>query len=558
MINEEFRAPQHELNVISSLLQDRRVAYDQLVDWRRREPQYWLLQDHFKTSWLGEIYGALLAGGLNDIEQRLQAYPNADPAQVIADAVTARLAEQYQAMAATGVPGAQEKLRNADHWANVHRIIRQLAKPTWPATTSHTRHEAYVVVRSAQHASTTQGVPFELTRGRPYDDEARLKELAVIGAILNDPRRIEQFLYTPSSPDASPYWLQPQDFGDPATAEIWDALVTGPDPAIALPAATDPRLTPEQRAQAMIEHIYYQLSYNDYHRAAADPEAQARLHNHTNQAIAAYLAQASRPDFSPNPDNASLYAVHSILEPSIPAAVANLAGEVRRDGLADASLYQVAMQLSTHEHALDQLQERLDAAPRTLAGDSMQDQTEPPEPGADDGPSYAARDIERRVLISLMQRPAQLREGGWVQSLGEQDFTQHEHAYLFKAIQSLPEHAAQDPWILANQAVRLARYEGAPALNLDEVNSIAHAARTIRVAPAEQEAGHLAIMTVRRVARDASTVIEASAQQTRIDPRQLIKKSRMQVHQATQEAWRHHEQSVPDPSRYATHRAGVG
>ncbi|MFE7649900.1 hypothetical protein [Streptomyces phaeoluteigriseus] len=180
---------------------------------------------------------------------------------------------------------------------------------------------AYVTARAAQHPSTTDNVPFELARARGYDNDARHRELAVIGAILNDPARARQFRYAPQSPDASPYWLQPADFGDPATAEIWDALVTGPDPAIALPAASDFRLPAQQRAAAMIQHITTRLAYNDHHRSTGDPAAQARLDANVSQQIAAYLAKASAPDFSPNPDNAAQYAVTFILEPSIPAAV---------------------------------------------------------------------------------------------------------------------------------------------------------------------------------------------------------------------------------------------
>ncbi|MFE0779089.1 DnaB-like helicase N-terminal domain-containing protein [Streptomyces sp. NPDC058861] len=554
MNNERYGVPQHELNVISSMLRDRAVAARQLVNWNSSPPQYWLLPKHFQTPWAGEIYETLINGGLDAIDQRLQAYPNADTAHVTADAVTRQLYTKYQQMAAAGIPHARETLASSDYWAGMHSALRDLASTTWPANTSGARHDAYVAVRSSQHPSTTEGVPFTLARGRTDDAAAREKEVAVIGAILSDPSRAAKFRYQPSSPDASPYWLQPQDFGDPATAEIWDALVTGPDPAIALPAATDPNLTAEQRAQAMIEHIYQRLSYNDYHRSTADPQAQSRLQNNTNQAIAQYLARATRADFCPNQDHADQYALRFILEPSIPATVQELAGEVRRTGLSDAPLGQIAMELSTRQHTLDQLKERLDAAPDPAEAID----TATPEPVAtaepDSGPSYISRDSERRVLISLMQDPNQLRAGGLTSALEPQDFTQTEHTYLFKALQNLHPDEAMDPWVLANQAQRLARQEGAE-LSHSEVQNIGYAARTLRVPPAEQTADHLVTMTVRRTARDASTAMETAAHNPSTRPRQLINQAHAQLQQATHEALRHHEQSVPNPSRYAGHQA---
>ncbi|MFI5864594.1 hypothetical protein [Streptomyces sp. NPDC051546] len=554
MNNDQYAAPQHELNVISSLIRDRSTV-DQLVDWNRPDPQYWLTPNHFQTAWLQDAYHALLSGGLGDIEQRLQVYPNADPATVTADAVMARMRMPYQERAAVGDASAQAALDNSAYWAGVHNAVLQMAQPTWPANVQHARHDAYVTVRAAQHPSTVTDVPFELSRARGNDNDTLIKELAVIGAVLNDPARAQQFRYAPSSPDASPYWLQPQDFADPSTAEIWDALVTGPDPAIALPAATDPTLTPQQRAAAMIQHITLRLDYNDYHRSTGDQGAKDRRATNANQAIAAYLARASAPDFSPNPDNAAQYAVSFVLEPSIPAAVEDLAGRVRDYGLADTSLGKVALNLSTNEHALDQLAERLDAAPRTLAGYAQpQAPASAPEP-SEGQPSYTSRPTERRVLISLMQDPSQLYNGP-TRSLAAQDFTQPEHAYLFKAIQSLPPDAAQDPWLLANQANQLARYDGAPALDFQELNQIGYAARTLKVPPADQAAGHLVTMTVRRTARDASTAVQSAARQTQ-DPRALIDQSRQQFQQATHEALRYHEQSVPEPTHYNTHQANV-
>ncbi|MGC5264090.1 hypothetical protein ACPXCO_24030 [Streptomyces cyaneofuscatus] len=555
MNNDQYRAPQNELNVLSSLLRDS-SAVNQLVDWNRPDPQYWLRPDHFKSEWVGAAYTALLSGGLSDIEQRLRAFPHADPATVTADAVMARMAVPYQQRAAVGDPSAEAALNDSAYWAAVHNAVREMAQPSWPANAQHTRHDAYVTVRAAQHPSTVENVPFELSRGRGNDSDALMKELAVIGAVLNNPDRAQQFWYTPSSPDASPYWLQPQDFGDPSTAEIWDALVTGPDPAIALPAARDPQLTPEQRAAAMIQHITTRLVYNDYHRSTGDPAAKARLDADANQIIATYLARASAPDYSPNPDNAAEYAVTFILEPSIPAAIEDLAGRVRDYGLSDASLGRVALELSTNEYALDQLAERLDAAPRTLAGYSTPNQAAEPAPEQSEGPSYTSRPIERRVLISLMQNPGQLNRDGPTRSLAEQDFTQPEHRYLFKAIQSLSSHAAQDPWLLTSQAHQLARYDGAPPLNFEELSSIDYAARTLRVPDADQGAGHLVTMTVRRTARDASTAVQAAAQET-LDPRALIDQSRQQFQQATREALRYHEQSVPEPTPYGTQQANV-
>ncbi|WP_331732861.1 hypothetical protein OG613_48800 (plasmid) [Streptomyces sp. NBC_00015] len=562
MNNEQYGAPQHELNILSSLLRDSSTA-NQLFDWNRSEPQYWLRPNHFQANWLGDAYEALLSGGLNDIEQRLQTYPGADRAQVTADATTARMMTLYQQRAAAGDPTAQwavdqAYLTNSQFWANLHGAIRHMAQPTWPANPEDARHEAYITARAAQHPSTTDNVPFELTRARGYDNDARHREVAVIGAILNNPARAQEFRYAPQSRDASPYWLQPQDFGDPATAEIWDALVTGPDPAIALPAASDPALSPHQRTAAMIQHIRTRLEYSDYHRSTGDPAAQARLDANVNQQIALFLAQASAPDFSPNPDNCARYAVTFILEPSIPAAVEDLAGRVRDYGLSDASLGQIGLELSANvDYTLGQLAERLDAAPRTLAGYSTPDQTAKPAPEQGEGlPSYTSLPTERRVLISLMQDPIQLYQGGPTRSLAEQDFTQPEHRYLFKAIKSLPPDAAQDRWLLNNQAHQLARYDGAPPLNAEELNNIGLAARTLEVAPADQGAGHLVTMTVRRTARDASTAVQAAAQET-LDPRVLIDQSRQQFQQATNEALRYHEQSVPEPTPYGTQQAHV-
>lgn len=555
MINSRIDAPQHELNVVSSLLRDGAVA-NQLVDWNRADPQYWLRADHFKTAWLGDAYHALLSGGLKDIQQYLQANPNADPAHVMASAVIARMAMPYQQRAAAGDTSAQAALANSEYWAEVHRSIRELAQPTWPSRTEHARHDAYVVARAAEHPSATKDVPFDLSRSRGYDNDARTKELAVIGAIINKPSRVQQFRYRPSSPDASPYWLQPQDFGDPATAEIWDALVTGPDPAIALPAATDPRLTPQQRAAAMIGHISTRLYYNDYHRSTGDQGAKARLDNGTIRTIAEYLARASDPQFSPNPDNAGVYATRFILEPSIPAAVEDLAGRVRDHGLSDASLYQVGLELSTDLHALDRLQERLDNALRPYADPSTPAPTTMPAPDQTEGPSYTSRDTERRVLISLMQDPDQIHSNGPTRALAEQHFTQPEHTYLFKAIKSLPPHSAKDPWILTSRAHQLARHDSAPPLRRDELDNISYAARTLHVPPADQYASHLVVMTVRRTARDASTAVQAAARQS-TDPRQLLKQSRQHFQQATNEALQYHQQSVPEPTRYATHQAST-
>ncbi|MCZ1012292.1 hypothetical protein O1L68_42040 [Streptomyces lydicus] len=523
----------------------------QLVDWNRPDPQYWLQVDHFKTPWLGDAYYALLSGGLTDIEQRRRAYPNADPAQLAADALIARMARPYQERAAAGDLSAQAALNDSAYWADIHSAFRELAQPAWPASNEHLRHDAYVIARAARYPSSSTDVPFELARGRGYDNDARTRELAVIGAVLHDADRAQQFHYKPSSPDASPYWLQPQDFGDPATAEIWDALVTGPDPAIALPAATDPRLTSKQRTAAMINHISTRLFYSDYHRSTGDEGAKARLDNNVYRAIATYLADASRRDFSPYPENVAVYAVSFILEPSIPAIVEDLAGRVRDHGLADASLYQASLELSTNEHALNQLQERLDQAPRTLAGYATPDQTSMPAPEQPEGPSYTSRPIERGVLISLMQDSNQLHRYGPPRALAEQDFTQPEHTYLFKAIKSLPPHTARDPWILAHQAQQMAHYDGAPPLDHQELSNIAFEALSRRVPPVDKAAGHLVTMTVRRTARDASTAVQAAAR-TATDPRQLIDYSRQQFQQATREALRYHQQSVPEPSRYAS------
>jgi hypothetical protein len=568
--NEQFGAPQRELNVLSSLLRDWDAAR-QLVDWNRREPQYWLRPDHFQTDWVGDAYEALLSGGLDDIEQRLQTYPGADRGQATAEAVTARMMTLYQQRAAAGDAKAQWAVNQAyythsEFWAGLRGAVRQLAQPTWRANPEHVRHDAYTTVRAAQHPSEKENVPFELARGRGYDNEARYRELAVIGAILDDSARAQEFRYSPQSRDASPYWLQPQDFGDPVTAEIWDALVTGPDPAIELPAATDPNLTPQQRTAAMIQHITTRLTYNDYHRSTGDPAAQARLDANVNQRIGAWLTHASSPDFRPEPDapdfrpnpaNAARYAVTFILEPSIPAAVEDLAGRVRDYGLSDASLGQVGLELRTNEYALDQLAERLDNAPRTLAGYGTADQSSRSAPEPSDGqPSYTSLPIERRVLISLRQDPSQLHEDGPTSSLAEQDFTQPEHRYLFKAIKSLPPDAAQDRWLLHEQAHQLARYDGAPPLDFQELDNIDLAVRTLKVNPAGQGAGHLVTMTVRRTARDASTAVQAAARET-LDPRVLIDQSREQFQQATREALRYHEQSVPEPTRYATQQAHV-
>ena len=480
----------------------------------------------------------------------------ADPATVTADAVMARMALPYRQRAAAGDARARAALEDSAYWAALHNAVRQLARPGWPANVEHTRHDAYVTARAAQHPSGTADVPFELSRARGTDNDVVVKELAVIGAVLNDPARARRFRYTPSPPDASPYGLRPQDFADPSTAEIWDALVTGPDPAIALPAATDPHLAPEQRTAAMIQPIATRLDYNDYHRCTGSEAAKARLDARANQLIAAYLTRASAPDYSPNPDHAAEYAVSFVLEPSIPAVVEDLAGRVRDHGLSDAPLGQIALELSTTEYALDQLAERLRAAPRSLTIPSTPEHTAPAAPQeAGEQPSYTSRPTERRVLISLLQDPGQLRDGP-ARSLAAQDFTQPEHAYLFKALRSLRPHAARDPWLLTDQANKLAHYDGAPALDPAELSGIGYAARTLKVPPAGQAAGHLITLTVRRTAREASTVARAAARTTR-DPRALIDHSRTQFQQATREALRYHARSVPEPAPHGTRPANI-
>lgn len=564
MNNAQYGAPQHELNVVSSLLRDR-SSVDQLVDWNRPDPQYWLRAEHYQTVWLGDVYQALLMGGLADIDHWLRAYPNTDPAQVTADAVIARMRTLYQQRAAAGDLSAQAALNSPEspeYWAGVRNAVREMARPSWPADPKLARHDAYVTVRAAQHPSAIENVPFELVRARGYDNEARLRELAVIEEIIYNPARAAEFWYAPSSPDdASPYWLQPQDFGDPVTAEIWDALVTGPDPAIALPAVTDPSLTPQQRSAVMIQHITTRLDYNDYHRSTGDPAAKDRLGANVNQKIAAYLTHASGPSFSPNPGNVGRYAVTFILEPSIPAAVEDLAGRVRDYGLADASLGQIGLDLSTTEYTLSQLGERLDAAPPTLASYGTPDQTTKPAPEQNKGqPSYTSPRTERRAIISLLQDPHQLHQPIPARCLAERDFTQPEHRYLFKAIKSLPPDAAQDPSLLANQVRKLARIDGAPPLDFRELNSIYRDAQTTSVPPASQTASHLVTMTVRRIARDASTTTRAAAEtavKNRLDPRPLIELSRDQVRQATHEALRYHQQSVPEPSHYTSQQANI-
>ncbi|MFJ4526182.1 hypothetical protein ACIP4Y_35585 [Streptomyces sp. NPDC088810] len=140
MNNDQYGAPQHELNVVSSLLRDNSTV-NQLVDWNRREPHYWLKPDHFQAAWLGDAYEALLSGGLGDIQQRLQAYPGADRAQATADAVTARMMTLYQQRAAAGDVDAQRAVDQAyythsNFWASLHGAIRQMAQSTWPATPS--------------------------------------------------------------------------------------------------------------------------------------------------------------------------------------------------------------------------------------------------------------------------------------------------------------------------------------------------------------------------------------------------------------------------------------
>jgi hypothetical protein len=77
------------------------------------------------------------------------------------------------------------------------------------------------------------------------------------------------------------------------------------------------------------------------------------------------------------------------------------------------------------------------------------------------------------------------------------------------------------------------------------------------VPPAQHGAGHLITLTVRRVSHEASTVIEAAAQQSGVNPGYLIEQSRAQVRQATNEANRYHEQSVPAQPRHSTSRANV-
>lgn len=185
------------------------------------------------------------------------------------------------------------------------------------------------------------------------------------------------------------------------------------------------------------------------------------------------------------------------------------------------------------------------------------EQPRKPAPDQSEGqPSYTSQPTERRVLTSLMQKPGQLHQDGPTGSLAEQDFTKPEHRYLFKAIKTLPRNDVEDFWLLTYRAQQLARIDGAPALDSAELNDIHYEARTRKVPPADQAAGHLVTMTVRRTARDASTASQAAARET-LDPRDLIEQSREQFQQATREALRYHQQSVPEPSHYGTKQANI-
>jgi hypothetical protein len=158
------------------------------------------------------------------------------------------------------------------------------------------------------------------------------------------------------------------------------------------------------------------------------------------------------------------------------------------------------------------------------------------------------------VLLSLIRDPSQLHRPGAFRALSERDFTQLEHQYYFKVLKSLPEGAVQDSWVLKHQVQKLARYEGAPDLNIQDIGLIDSAARTLPPEPAEQ----LIFMTVRRTVANGSTAMEAAAGDNRVDPRRLVAYALGQTQQATQEAWRYHQQSVPEQPRYTADQARIG
>ncbi|WP_326581736.1 hypothetical protein OIE69_44010 (plasmid) [Actinacidiphila glaucinigra] len=542
-----FDAPDQEVHLLSSLLRTPGAARD-LVQATSAGPRYWLSTEHFQTDWIANAYGVLASGGLEEIETETWRNPGQDPAITAANIVVRRLWDRHVEMAASGHQGAQAVLNDAAHWQDLLNKLIEVGGARY-ASVQDARHHAYVIVRGAERPSAIDGVPFSLA-GRPATGLTIIEpELAVLGAILDDPQRAERFLYSPTASGASPYWLQPEDFSDPLTAEIWDALVTGPDPAIALPAVSDPLVTPAARTEAMIEHVYRRLWFNDYLRRGGDPAAQARIDSNAMLAIREVLVQASRGAWGTNPDLAPIYALDHILEPSITHVVDELAGAVRVQGTADTALYEVARALGAQVDALDKLRDRLDAG-LTFRSDEGGARVRQPPPSSEVAQKvHTTHDVERRVLISLIRDPSQLRGAGATPNLAPQDFTRAEHHVLFRALQEMDPALASDPWLVAAHANRLAAREQIPGFRNEAMLQVLQDLKTRSEVPrAEVGAHHLITMTVRRSAVEASLVMTAGVQDPAVDRRQLLVRSRGLVQQATAEALRIHAQSVPAPA----------
>ncbi|MET8676099.1 hypothetical protein ABZW18_00455 [Streptomyces sp. NPDC004647] len=540
--------PPHERNVISGLLRNEFLAHEQLTtDRHALTPQPWLKSKHFQTGWLGEIYDVLVHGGLVDIYQHLTAHPGTDRTTAVVQIVTQHMWRRYEEKALAGLPG--EALEDPQFWQSLQGQLRDMADPDRPTDLRHVRHDAYAILQQAPGPpSQASGQP---SRPRQRDEWGLWGELAVIDAVIDNPAwgrpgHDAKFCYTPSDPEASPYWLQPQDFSDHTFAEVWDALVTGPDPAVALPEASDPTLRPEQRRQAIAEHIWQRLWHNDRARAADDPMAAARLKDDTYPALWTFLNGGS-PNLHSNPELATHYAVEHVLEPSIPSAIHALAGQVASDGQMDASLPDVAAKLSETLAALDALKERINQGPRTSTTYSPADQGPGAVPQTNNG--FADLDKERRVVLSLISDPTQFAADWRVQRLHRHDFTKPEHRYLFQASknslnqQGLP----HDPALLAQEAARLAHHDRAAPLNTIELLQLQQAAASQQApAAAGQAAGHLIFLTVRRATQRASTVMSTAANRRGAHPGHLIDQSRDQIVQATNEALRYDYAPAPD------------
>ncbi|WP_331726251.1 hypothetical protein [Streptomyces sp. NBC_00470] len=538
MIDSLTGAPRHEVDLINCLLRDPGQT-SHLVDWNRQpEPKYWLTSRQFQDQRARDVYWALRSGGFAEIDRLAAAYPQESRARIAADVVV-RIVQAECWRRAPGDQAAADKFHDQQYWADLHKLVVQTSNPAWPGAPANARHHAYVTAAEHRHGRDN-GRAFALTKGRSTEPENRLQEFIVIAGVLDDARRAASFQFAPDSRDASPYWLQPQDFSDPVAAELWDALVTGPDPAISLPEARDSQLTAQQQTQAMLDHVHRRLLFNDQHRSTSDAAAKARIDGNEHRSVVATLRgiinaahQPSEQGLQANFQNAPAYAARYILEPSIPAAVDQLAGKVHDIGTGAASFGSIAMGLSEQGHLLDRLWERLSQAHRFAAPTNGQDPKLAPLKRAAP-PAFSNQKMERDTVRAVVKDPGQLRDG-LASALTPQDFTTPEHRFLFQAAQNHAPGQTPDFWLIASQARALAQEQGAPPLDSGELMAIHDDRRA--APPAATHANHLMLMTVRRVTQSGSTIVRGAARRPG-DNRQLVILARGEVRAASEAAMR--------------------